>query len=198
MKLQKITLTICLFTILTLHAEAQMATHSLGFSTNIGFRNYDAGNDRKESESYAFFKFDWAFRKNLSEKENSSFSLGTSLNAGGGIYEDMSGYTGFLYGGGLQLWGDHNHGMGAVENPGSNRGYHVGLGFGATYTGADGESIDDENGVSFGPMIRAGYRFGMYKARKDLYKPIGISVSYMHGLEEARWRTLGFHFMFDL
>lgn len=198
MNLQKFSLAISFFVVFSLNAGAQMATHSLGLNTTIGFRKYDVGNNRKESESYAFLKFDWAFRKNITENENSSFSLGTSLSAGGGIYEDIFGTTGFIYGGGLQLWGDQNYGMGAVENPKSNRGYHLGLGFGVSYTGADGESIDENNGVSYGPMVRAGYRFGMYKARKDLYKPIGISVSYMHGIEKARWRTLGFHFMFDL
>jgi hypothetical protein len=103
-----------------------------------------------------------------------------------------------LYSGDLQLWGDYNIGMGAIPEPAKNTGWYFGLGAGISYTGADGESIDENSGVSYGPMGRAGFRFGVYSRKKDQYKALSIGLYYKHGLEEAKWRTAGFHIMADL
>ncbi len=180
-------------------ANAQTGTHSLGASVPFGFRTYSVGTDSKNTDAYYMAQFSWGFRKNLSENENTSFSLGTVTSLGGGLYQDIYGYTGFIYGGSLQLWADKNHGMGAVPEPTGNRGFHYGLGIGVSYAGVDGDPIDDESdGISLGPMARFGYRFGIYSPKKDEYKAMGFSIYYKHGLEGARWRTIGFQILADL
>jgi hypothetical protein len=177
-------------------ANAQTSTHSLGGSVPMGIRTYD-NETGKGTDAYFLAQFSWAFRKNLSESENTSFSLGTITSAGAGIYQDL-GYTGLLYSGSFQLWADRNKGMGAVPEPAKNSGYHFGLGLGVSYTGSDGESIDEYSGVSIGPMARFGYRFGVYSPKKDVYKAVGVAIFYKHGLEQAQWRTIGFHVLADL
>lgn len=76
--------------------------------------------------------------------------------------------------------------MGAVPEPARNGGYHIRLGLGVSYTGADGEPIDEYSGVSIGLKARIGYRFGIYSSKKDVYKPIGVAFFYKHGLEQAK------------
>lgn len=186
-----------LFTGCFITASSQTATHSLGASMPFGFRSYEVGQGLKNTDAYYMAQFSYGYRKNLSETEISSFSLGTIASLGGGLYSDIYG-TGFLYSADLQLWGDFNKGMGAVAEPPKNSGFHAGIGAGISYTGADGESIDEDNGVSFGPMVRFGYRFGVYSTRKDVYKALGISLYYKHGLESAGWRIIGFHILSDL
>ncbi len=176
-------------------AKAQTGTHSLGASVPMGLTNY--GVRGSGYDAYYLAQFSYGYRKNLSETDNSSFSIGTITSAGAGIYSDGFG-SGVVYRGDIQFWGDFNKGMGAVPEPAKNSGFHVGAGFGISYAGADGEAIDNDNGVSYGPMGRVGYRFGLYSNRKDVYKAFGVSLFYKYGLESSRWRTIGFHLLADL
>lgn len=166
-------------------------THSIGATLPFGVRTYEVYTGAKNTDAYYMAMFSYGFRYNISETGNSSFSVGPLISAGGGYYSDAYG-GGFLYSGDLQVWADYNIGMGAVEDPPKNSGVYFGAGFGGSYTGADGEAIDDDNGISFGPMIRAGFRFGAMET------PIGVGVYYKHGIENAKWRTFGFHVLVDL
>ena len=178
-------------------AFAQTTTHSLGASVPFGWRNYETVSGYTNSDAYYLAMFSYGFRHNLSENGETSFSIGPLVSAGVGMYSDLYG-VGVMYSGDLQVWGDYNSGMGAVAEPSKNKGWFMGLGFGASYTGADGESIDENNGVSYGPMMRAGFRFGVYNRKKDVYKAMSIAPYYKHGLEAARWRTVGIHILADL
>lgn len=176
---------------------AQTGTKSIGASIPFGFRNYETVSGDKNTEAYYMLQFSYGYRKNLSETDVSSYSIGTLASLGGGLYSNAFG-SGILYSVDLQLWGDFNKGMGAVPEPPKNSGFHGGLGLGISYTGADGESIDENNGVSYGPMVRFGYRFGGYSPKKDMYKARSITAYYKHGLESANWRTIGFQVLADL
>ena len=176
-----LTLSIC--TIFFTKLTAQV-TQTIGASTPIGIRT----DSDKNTEVYYMGAFSYGFRYPLSITENSSFSIGPLASIGGGFYDD---YSGFIYSGDVQAWADYNHGMGAVADPAKNTGVYVGLGFGVSYTGIDGEAIDEYSGISVGPMIRAGFRFGV------LDIPLGIGLYYKHGLEKSKWRTFGFHILAD-
>ncbi len=179
-------LSFCASTITEVNAQV---TQSIGATLPFAIRRYGSG-DGKNTDAYYLAAFSYGFRYNLSETDHSSFSIGPLISAGGGMYSDSYG-GGFLYSGDLQAWGDYNLGMGAVADPPKNSGMYFGLGFGGSYTGADGEAIDDGNGISFGPMIRIGARFGVGDT------PLGVGLYYKHGIENARWRTFGFHVLAD-
>ncbi len=166
-------------------------THSIGATLPFGVRTYTVYADAKNTDAYYMALLSYGFRYNLFETDNSSFSIGPLLSAGGGMYNGGYG-AGFLYSGDLQAWADYNIGMGAVPDPPKNTGVYFGAGFGGSYTGADGDAIDDDNGISFGPMLRAGFRFGVMDT------PIGVGVYYKHGIENAKWKTFGFHVFVDL
>ena len=178
-----IVLTVSLSAIYITKLTAQV-THTMGASTPVGIRT-DSDNN---TEGYYMGAFSYGFRYPLSSTENSSFSIGPLASIGGGFYD---GYSGLLYSGDVQVWADYNHGMGAVADAAKNTGFYVGVGVGGSYTGIDGEAIDEYNGISVGPMIRAGFRFGV------LDIPLGIGLYYKHGLENAKWRTFGFHILAD-
>jgi len=179
-----------LFSFLLSDVNAQVQ-HSIGATLPFGLRSYEVYDGAKNTDAYYLAMFSYGFRCNLSQTENSSFSIGPLISAGGGMYNDGYG-GGILYSGDLQAWADYNLGMGAVADPPKNTGVYFGLGFGGSYTGADGESVDDGNGISFGPMARAGFRFGVGD------QAIGVGLYYKHGIETAKWRTFGFHVLVDL
>lgn len=175
-----------LFFVFFAPVKAQV-THSIGATLPFGLRTYSVSANSKNTDAYYLAMFSYGFRYNLTKTDNSSFSIGPLISAGSGISED-----GFLYSGDLQAWADYNIGMGAVQDPPKNTGVYFGVGFGGSYTGVDGDAIDDDNGISFGPMLRAGFRFGVMDT------PIGVGLYYKHGLENAKWKTFGFHVLVDL
>ena len=89
------------------------------------------------------------------------------------------------------MFGFGGYGGGGYGGGCGGYGYGAGVGFGGSYTGVDGDAIDDDNGISFGPMLRAGFRFGVMET------PIGVGLYYKHGLENAKWKTFGFHVLVD-
>jgi hypothetical protein len=178
-----------IFSFCLLQVEAQV-TQTLGATLPFGIRKYntDYGSG---TDAYYMVMASYGFRYNLSENDHSSFSIGPLFSAGGGLYSDSYG-GGFLYSGDLQAWADYNIGMGAVQDPPKNTGVYFGAGFGGSYTGADGEAIDENNGISYGPMLRVGFKFGVMDT------PLGVGLYYKHGLEKAKWKTFGFHVLVDL
>ncbi len=184
-----------LFLITTL--AAQTSFRSIGATMPLAFRKVSTATD-KYTDGYYLTMFSYGFRKNLSETETSSFSIGPVFSIGAGISNNGGGSQ-FIYSGDVQLWGDYNKGIGAVAEPGKNNGFYTGLGFGVSYTGVDGGGIDEiSNGMHYGPMGRVGFRFGVYNKRKDMYKPLSVSLYYKHGIEKAHWKTFGFHILTDL
>lgn len=179
-------LTVLLCASFTTKLTAQVM-HTVGASVPLGIRT-ESYNGYKSTEAYYMGAFSYGFRYPLSSTENSSFTIGPLASIGGGFSSD---YSSFIYGGDVQAWADYNRGMGAVADPAKNTGVYFGLGFGGSYTGIDGEAIDNYSGISVGPMVRAGFRFGVV----DI--PLGIGLYYKHGLENAKWRTFGFHILAD-
>jgi hypothetical protein len=158
-------LVIVYFSVCCVAALQAQITHTIGSTLPFGIRSYSLYGNVKNSDAYYMAMLTYGFRYNISETSNSSFSIGPLISAGGGFYSD-----GFLYSGDLQAWADYNVGMGAVPDPPKNTGVYFGAGIGGSYTGADGQPIDDGSGISFGPMVRAGFRFGV----RDT--PIGVGI----------------------
>lgn len=180
----KIRISVCLFLFICRNATGSSGTNQHPF-------NWFCAAIWDQQIQHRLWTFNYGFRYNLSETDHSSFNVGPLLSAGGGMPSDGYG-TGFLHSGDLQAWVDHNLGMGALADAPKNTGAYFGVGFGGSYIGADGESIDDENGISFGPMARAGFRFGVTDTS------IGVGLYYKQGLEKGKWRRFEFHVLVDL
>lgn len=99
--------------------------HSVGGTIPLCIRTYTVYADTKNTDAYYLVMLSYGFRVNLSETDNSSFSVGPLFSAGGGIYSDSYG-SGFLYSGDLQAWVDFNSGLGAVQDSPKNTGFYLG------------------------------------------------------------------------
>src|SRR6187551_2594125 len=90
-----------LFFVFFAPVKAQV-THSIGATLPFGLRTYSVYENSKNTDAYYLAMLSYGFRYNLTELDNSSFSIGPLISAGGGISED-----GVLYSGDLQAWADY-------------------------------------------------------------------------------------------
>ncbi len=138
--------------------------------------------------------FSYFPRVNLSESENSSFSVGLPVGAGIGILTENGGNaTGIAWGFDLPIVADYNFGCKSTpDNPNRSGGY-VGAGFGYMYT-AWNAGDGTENANSYGPIGRCGLRFG--SANGNWNMTLGIYIKF--GLEATKYKTFGFNVLADL
>jgi hypothetical protein len=125
-------------------------------------------------------------RLNLSENENSSFSIGIPLSAGIGTVNNSDG---IIYSIDAPLMGDYNFGCNSTPDTESGFGGFIGGGFGYTYTNYD-SYFGSGNVSSYGPMIHTGIRF---LVSQKFSEAIVLGVFYKLGLENEKYRTFGFN-----
>ncbi|MEO9210819.1 MAG: hypothetical protein ABI208_06965 [Ginsengibacter sp.] len=185
--MKKIILSISLFFLISHIAFAQSFSNSFGLSLSI----IQGKNPSTNSYENVFIqKFATYFpRYTLSEKDNSSISIGVPLSAGIG---SVDGANGTFFGVDVPLMFDYN--MGCNSTPDNEKGFGAffGLGFGYNYTSVT-TPFGNGNLYSYGPEAHAGISFLV--SQKDS-RPITFGVFYKLGLESDKYRTFGFNLLY--
>ena len=130
-------------------------------------------------------------RYNLSESDNSSISLGIPLSAGIGTVNNSDGIA---FSADVPLMGDYNFGCDAIPESESGFGGFLGAGFGYTYTSAS-SYFGSSNLSSYGPMVHAGVRFIV---SQKFSQSMTFGLFYKVGIEQEKYKTIGFNFLVDL
>lgn len=130
-------------------------------------------------------------RYNLSESDNSSFSLGIPLSAGIGKVNNADGVA---FSVDVPLVGDYNIGCDAIPESESGFGGYAGAGFGYGYSSAS-SYFGSSNLSSYGPLIHAGVRFVV---SQKFLESMTFGLFYKFGMEQEKYKTIGFNFLADL
>lgn len=129
-------------------------------------------------------------RLNLSEKENSSFSIGMPISLGIGSVNNSDGV---FFNADAPLVADYNMGCRSTPDNGSGFGGFFGAGFGYNYTTYSGY-FGSGNVSSYGPMAHAGIRFVVSQKFSEV---MGFGVFYKLGLESEKYKTFGFNVLYE-
>jgi hypothetical protein len=202
MKQLKIVKQLCIAFIFTLtfmaRASAQQLMHSFGLTLSVlqGTLNYSNGG----YESFALTQSNFTYfpRYNFIENENSSFSVGAPIGIGIGITTNTyGGDAGVIFSYDLPLVIDYNIGCKSTMENDRNFGGYFGVGFGYNKVNISESSYSDYDGSSYGPLFRAGFRFG---SSKESWGGHGLSAGayYKIGLGQNNLHTIGFNILYDL
>ena len=173
----------------TRQLKAQSFMHGYGATIGLLFGNDEFKNNITVMTTNATYMPRLVFGGN----ERSSFSLGAPVSAGIGLAQDFFGGTSLYYGGDIPVVFDYNHGRKSSRENEDRFGWYVGTGFSYTLTYF---SDSDENLNSYGPLIRAGIRFGAGSKNPDRATTIGFS--FKPGLEKTKYKTFGIAVLTEL
>lgn len=190
--IKKIAVLIISIFFLYLKGSTQSFMQSVGANISMLFAKINT-----QYENYSFVMqvnhFSYFPRVNLSESENSSFSIGVPVGAGIGILTSGGNAQGISWGFNIPVVADYNFGCKSTpDNPNKFGGYFGG-GFGYMYT-AWNAGDGTENANSYGPIGRCGLRFGSASGNWNM--TIGIFLKL--GLESTKYKTAGFNILADL
>src|SRR5579863_465628 len=199
LRIIKLVLISFIFTLTSIASgSAQQLMHSFGLTISVlqGTLQEGAGN----SESFAVEQnnFTWFPRFNFVENENSSISVGAPIGVGIGIASNTFGNdAGVLFSYDLPLVIDYNIGCKSTMENDRNFGGYFGVGFGYNKVTIAESSYSDYNGSSYGPLFRAGFRFG---SSNESWGGHGITagVYYKIGIDKDKLHTIGFNVLYDL
>ncbi len=202
MKNLKIIKAVCLLFVFTLtftaKASAQQLMHSFGLSISVlqGTLYQDAGN----YESFAVEQNNLTYfpRFNFVENENSSISVGAPIGIGIGITSNTYGDdVGVLFSYDLPLVIDYNFGCKSTMANERTFGGYFGAGFGYNKVNISESSYSNYDGASYGPLFRAGFRFG---SSREGWNGHGLSAGayYKIGIDKDKLTTIGFNVLYDL
>lgn len=144
----------------------------------------------------AFTNFTYFPRYTLTESENSSVSIGIPIGGGIGIADGSGGGDASLYYGfDFPLVIDFNKGRKSTYENEERFGWYFGAGFGYMLTSwTDGYSSQKLN--SYGPIARAGIRFGAGANNPD--KATTLGLYFKPGLEKHKFKTFGIAVLTEL
>lgn len=125
-------------------------------------------------------------RLNLSESNNTSFSIGIPLSAGIGT---VNVGDGVVYSIDAPLVGDYNFGCNSTPDNENGFGGFIGAGFGYTYTNF-ASYFGSGNISSYGPLVHTGIRF---RISEKFSQALVVGVFYKLGLESEKYKTFGFN-----
>lgn len=179
-------------------ASAQQLMHSFGLTLSVlqGTLQEGAGS----SESFAVEQNNLTYfpRFNFVENENSSISVGAPIGIGIGITTNTYGNdAGVLFSYDLPLVVDYNIGCKSTMENDRNFGGYFGVGFGYNKVTISESSYSDFNGSSYGPLFRAGFRFG---SSSESWNGHGLTAGayYKIGIDKNKLYTIGFNVLYDL
>jgi hypothetical protein len=175
---------------------AQNLMNSAGFSISVlqGRLHQGEGFESFEVEQN---NLSWFARYNLIEGENSSLSIGAPVGAGFGLVTNtIGGDVGILFSYDLPLVIDYNIGCKSTVDNDRTFGGYFGGGFGYNKVIISASSYSDFNGASYGPLIRAGFRFGSSTESWNGHA-ITAGAYYKMGLEHDKLHTIGFNVLMD-
>jgi hypothetical protein len=183
---------------ITLRSSAQQLMHSFGLTISVlqGTLQEGAGS----SESFAVEQNNLTYfpRFNFVENENSSISVGAPIGIGIGITTNTYGNdAGVLFSYDLPLVIDYNIGCKSTMENDRNFGGYFGVGFGYNKVTISESSYSDFNGSSYGPLFRAGFRFG---SSREGWNGHGLTAGayYKIGIDKNKLTTIGFNVLYDL
>jgi hypothetical protein len=130
-------------------------------------------------------------RYNFSESDNSSFSLGVPLSAGIGLVNNSDGVA---FSVDVPLMADYNFGCDAIPESESGFGGYLGGGFGYSYTSAS-TYFGSNNISNYGPAVHAGVRLVV---SQKFSQSMTFGLFYKLGIEQEKYKTIGFNFLVDL
>jgi len=140
----------------------------------------------------------WFPRYNFIEAENSSVSIGAPIGVGIGLVTNtIGGDAGVLFSYDLPVVIDYNIGCKSTMDNDKTFGGYFGAGFGYNKVIISGSSYSDFNGASYGPLIRAGFRFGGSDNESWNGHGLTAGIYYKMGLESDKLHTIGFNVLMD-
>lgn len=163
--------------------------HSLGATISILFGKDGLNNFSLLQTNFCYFP-----RINITQTDNSSFSVGVPVGIGIGLVSNTFGDGGVAFAYDLPVVFDYNFGCKSTRNADKNFGGYAGAGFGYYHVNISQSAFSDFTGTTYGPMGRAGIRFS-----KESWngKGVTIGVFYKKGLEEQKLQTFGFNVLTD-
>lgn len=181
-------------------AMAQTFMHSLGASIMFGNgKSIDDGSGGSITPTIGLNALTYYPRINLVESDNSSISVGIPLSLGfqGSVNSQTGSSIAFGYD--LPLAVDYNIGHKSTLDNESGFGGYVGAGFGYTHTSVSVNSdflgSYSATANSYGPLVRAGIRFGIPLGEKEYSYTVG--GFYKFGLEKDGYKTIGINILWD-
>ena len=178
--------------------SAQQLMHSFGFTLSVLQGTLQDGYGGSESFAVEQNNLTYFPRFNFVENENSSISVGAPIGIGIGITTNTYGNdAGVLFSYDLPLVIDYNIGCKSTMENDKNFGGYFGAGFGYNKVTISESSYSDFNGSSFGPLFRAGFRFG---SSKESWNGHGLTAGayYKIGIDKNKLYTIGFNVLYDL
>jgi hypothetical protein len=179
-------------------AGAQQWMHSFGLTLSVlqGTLHEGAGS----SETFAVEENNLTYfpRFNFVENENSSISIGAPIGIGLGLVSNTyGGDAGVIFSYDLPLVIDYNIGCKSTTGNDKNFGGYFGVGFGYNKVNISESSYSNFNGSSYGPLFRAGFRFG---SSKESWNGHGVTAGayYKIGIDNNKLYTIGFNVLYDL
>ncbi len=186
--------------ILTFNAKlnAQQLMHSFGLTLSVLQGTLQEGGGNSESFGVEQNNLTYFPRYNFVENENSSISVGAPIGIGIGLVSNTFGSdAGVLFSYDLPVVIDYNIGCKSTMENDWNFGGYFGVGFGYNKVTISESSYSNFNGSSYGPLFRAGFRFG---SARESWNGHGITAGayYKIGLDKNKLYTIGFNVLYDL
>jgi hypothetical protein len=183
---------------ITSRSSAQQLMHSFGLTISVLQGTLQEGVGSSESFAVEQNNLTYFPRFNFVENENSSISVGAPIGIGIGITTNTYGNdAGVLFSYDLPLVIDYNIGCKSTMENDKNFGGYFGVGFGYNKVTISESSYSDFNGSSYGPLFRAGFRFG---SSREGWNGHGLTAGayYKIGIDKNKLTTIGFNVLYDL
>ncbi|MBX3242466.1 MAG: hypothetical protein KIT80_04950 [Chitinophagaceae bacterium] len=174
--------------------SAQSFMHSVGATISI----LDGKSTDGNNNTISLFQTNLSYfpRYNFVEYDNASVSVGLPLGIGVGIANNMYSDYGVAFAYDVPAVLDYNFGYKSTPDNDSRVGGYLGAGFGYYGITVSKSTYSDFTARSYGPMIRAGFRFSTPRDRENGH---GITVGFFYkkGLESEKFNTYGCNVYFD-
>ncbi len=193
MTTRKITLLFSL-TLISHMAISQSFMHSVGATISVLDGKSTDGNDN--SVSLMQTNLSYFLRYNFVEYDNASLSLGFPVGVGIGIAKNLYDDYGVSFAYDIPAVLDYNIGYKSTPDNDSRVGGYIGAGFGYYGVTVSKSSYSDFSARSYGPLIRAGFRFSTPRDREN-GRGVTIGVFYKKGLETEKFNTYGCNIYYD-
>ncbi|HLK29055.1 MAG TPA: hypothetical protein VKT28_10745 [Puia sp.] len=197
-KIIKLLFILCIFFLSTTTLRAQKLMHSFGLTLSVLQGTLHEGGNNYESFALEQSNLTYFPRYNFVENENSSISIGAPIGVGIGIATNTYGNdAGVIFSYDLPVVIDYNIGCKSTMENDRTFGGYFGAGFGYNKVSISGSSYSNFNGSSYGPLFRAGMRFGSSNESWHGHA-VTAGAFYKIGLEKDKLHTIGFNVLYDL